>query len=244
MSSSPVGLPSPERVPMTREDVSRLSGEELLALAEIVSEESKKREKASISLTKPSIASSLMRGFNPLSIIGKRIKKAFIPLVLKGAVDDASGMVMGLYFDEQETLRGYYEMMWQILTKYGIPEALYGDNRTICEFRKLSEKGQTIDRDVHIQFKRMCMQLGIELITTSVSQAKGRIERLWGHPAVEACLRTEGKGDNHHRGSEQIPAGIHERLQQEIRSQAKYGDLSFRSCPIPQRNQSLSLGAT
>ena len=84
---------------------------------------------------------------------------------LHGAVDDASGMVMGLYFDEQETLRGYYEMMWQILTKYGIPEALYGDNRTIFEFRKLSEKGQTIDRDVHIQFKRMCMQLGIELIT-------------------------------------------------------------------------------
>jgi hypothetical protein len=70
--------------------------------------------------------------------------------------------------------------MWQILNKYGIPEAFYGDNRTIFEFRRLSEKNQTIDRDVHINFKRMCMQLGIELITTSVSQAKGRIERLWG----------------------------------------------------------------
>ena len=30
-----------------------------------------------------------------------------------------------------------------------------------------------------IQFKRMCQTLGIKLITTSVSQAKGRIERLW-----------------------------------------------------------------
>lgn len=98
---------------------------------------------------------------------------------LHGAIDDATGMVMGLYFDKEETLRGYYEMMWQILTKYGIPEALYGDNRSVFEFRKLSEKGQTIDRDSHIQFKRMCMMLGIELITTSVSQAKGRIERLW-----------------------------------------------------------------
>ena len=73
---------------------------------------------------------------------------------------------MGLYFDREETLRGYYEMMWQILGKYGIPEALYGDNRTIFEYRKLSEKNQTIDRDVHVNFKRMCMQLGIELITT------------------------------------------------------------------------------
>jgi hypothetical protein len=87
---------------------------------------------------------------------------------------------MGLRFEKEETLKGYYEMMWQILNKYGIPEAFYGDNRTIFEFRKLSEKNQTIDRDVHINFKRMCRQLGIELITTSVSQAKGRIERLWG----------------------------------------------------------------
>lgn len=99
---------------------------------------------------------------------------------LHGAIDDSTGIIMGLYFDYEETLNGYYEMMWQILNKYGIPEALYGDNRTIFEFRKLSEKNQTIDRDVHINFKRVCMQLGIELITTSVSQAKGRVERLWG----------------------------------------------------------------
>ena len=99
---------------------------------------------------------------------------------LHGAIDDATGTVMGLFFDGEETLKGYYEMMWQILGKYGIPEAFYGDNRTIFEFRKLSERNQTVDRDVHINFKRMCMQLGIELITTSVSQAKGRIERLWG----------------------------------------------------------------
>ena len=99
---------------------------------------------------------------------------------LHGAIDDATGTVMGLRFEKEETLKGYYEMMWQILGKYGIPEAFCGDNRTIFEFRKLSEKNQTIDRDVRINFKRMCQQLGIELITTSVSQAKGRIERLWG----------------------------------------------------------------
>lgn len=107
---------------------------------------------------------------------GEALPKA----TLHGAIDDATGTVMGLWFEKEETLKGYYEMMWQILNKYGIPEAFYGDNRTIFEFRRLSEKNQTIDRDVHINFKRMCQQLGIELITTSVSQAKGRIERLWG----------------------------------------------------------------
>lgn len=98
---------------------------------------------------------------------------------LHGAIDDATGTVMGLFFDKEETLRGYYSMLWQVLTMYGIPEAFYSDNRTIFEFRKLSEKDKSIDRDVNIQFRRCCGQLGIELITTSTAQAKGRIERLW-----------------------------------------------------------------
>lgn len=106
---------------------------------------------------------------------GPNVPKA----TLHGAIDDATGTVMGLYFDKEETLKGYYEMSRQILTKYGIPAAFYGDNRTIFEYRKLSEKDKTIDHDVNIQFKRMCQMLGIELITTSVSQAKGRVERLW-----------------------------------------------------------------
>ena len=124
------------------------------------------------------------KGFGELLQIDASIHNWFgdgLPkATLHGAIDDATGTVMGLFFDREETLKGYYEMAWQILSKYGIPEAFYGDNRTIFEYRKLSERNRTVDRDVRINFKRMCMQLGIELITTSVSQAKGRIERLWG----------------------------------------------------------------
>ena len=124
------------------------------------------------------------KGFGELLQIDASIHNWFgdsLPkATLHGAIDDAAGTVMGLWFEKEETLRGYYEMTWQILNKCGIPEAFYGDNRTIFEFRKLSERDQTIDRDVHINFRRMCRQLGIELITTSISQAKGRIERLWG----------------------------------------------------------------
>lgn len=96
---------------------------------------------------------------------------------LHGAIDDATGTVMGLWFDAYETLSGYREMLRRILDEYGIPEALYSDNRTIFEFRKAdgSDKAST-----HIQFRQWCGDLGIEVITTSVPQAKGRIERLWG----------------------------------------------------------------
>lgn len=99
---------------------------------------------------------------------------------LHGAIDDATGIVMGLFFDKEETLKGYYNMLRTILIKYGIPESFYSDNRTIFEYRKIADKNKSIDKDVQTQFKRCCQQLGIEIITTSVPQAKGRIERLWG----------------------------------------------------------------
>jgi len=99
---------------------------------------------------------------------------------LHDSIDDATGTVMGLFFDKEETLWGYFNMLRQILFKYGIPEAFYSDNRTIFEFRKLSEKNQGIDRDVHTQFKRCCSQLGIDLITTSTPQAKGLLcQQVW-----------------------------------------------------------------
>jgi len=104
----------------------------------------------------------------------------FSKATLHGSIDDSTGMVMGLFFDREETLWGYYNMLRQILLEHGIPEAFYADNRSIFDFRKIQEKNRSIDRDVHIQFRRCCNQLGIELITTSVPQAKGRVERLWG----------------------------------------------------------------
>lgn len=96
---------------------------------------------------------------------------------LHGAVDDSTGTIMGLFFDKQETLNGYYNMLKQILEHYGIPESFYSDNRTIFEYQS---KKISLDKDVQTQFRRCCQQLGISIITTSVPQAKGRIERLWG----------------------------------------------------------------
>lgn len=97
---------------------------------------------------------------------------------LHAAIDDATGNVLGAYFDTGETIKGYYEMTYQILTKYGIPMAFYSDRRTIFEY--YSKKMVNIEKDTFTQFEAACDKLGIEIITTSIAQAKGKIERLFG----------------------------------------------------------------
>lgn len=92
------------------------------------------------------------------------------------AIDNCTGRILGGYFDSQETLNGYYHVLYQILIKYGIPYAFLTDNRTVFYYDSLKRK--TPEKDVLTQFGYACKILGIELNTTSVPQAKGMIERL------------------------------------------------------------------
>jgi transposase len=92
------------------------------------------------------------------------------------AIDDATGIIVGAWFDEQETLQGYYHVTEQILSNYGIPFRFYTDRRTVFEYRKSGS--QDIANDTFTQFGYACKTLGIEIRTTSIAQAKGRIERL------------------------------------------------------------------
>lgn len=96
---------------------------------------------------------------------------------LHAAIDDASGSVVGAYFDQQETLRGYYNVFGQILTDYGIPYMFYTDRRTVFEYKRSGEG--KLENDTMTQFAYACRQLGVEIKTTSIAQAKGRIERLF-----------------------------------------------------------------
>lgn len=91
------------------------------------------------------------------------------------AIDDATGMIVGAYFDGQETLNGYYNVFHQFLTQYGIPAMFYTDRRTVFEYKK--KKTNQIEHDTFTQFSYACHQLGVDLKTTSVAQAKGRVER-------------------------------------------------------------------
>lgn len=93
------------------------------------------------------------------------------------AVDDATGHIVGAHFELQETLQGYYTIFSQILRKYGIPYMLYTDRRTVFEFKQ--KKSSSIEEDTFTQFSYACHQLGVAIKTTSVPQAKGRVERLF-----------------------------------------------------------------
>ena len=92
------------------------------------------------------------------------------------AIDDATGEVVGAYFDTQETLKGYYNVLYQILTNYGIPAMFYTDRRTVFEYKRKNNAFD--DEDTFTQFSYACHNLGVEIKTTSIAQAKGRIERL------------------------------------------------------------------
>ena len=96
------------------------------------------------------------------------------------AIDKATSTIVGAWFDYQETLNGYYHVLYQILTKYGIPYKFFTDNRTVFNYMSLNPDKRTSDKDVLTQYGYACKQLGIDLETSSVSQAKGLIERTNG----------------------------------------------------------------
>lgn len=92
------------------------------------------------------------------------------------AIDDASSRIVGAWFDTQETLNGYYHVFHQILTSYGIPCKFFTDRRTVFTYKK--KNSPSLDEDTYTQFAYACNQLGVELESSSIPQAKGRVERL------------------------------------------------------------------
>ena len=93
------------------------------------------------------------------------------------AVDDATGRITGAFFDKQETLKGYYNVYYQILTRYGIPYKFFTDRRTVFTYKK--KNSSDIGEDTCTQFGYACKQLGTSIEYSSIPQAKGRVERMF-----------------------------------------------------------------
>ena len=93
------------------------------------------------------------------------------------AVDDATGMLTGAYFDWEETLNGYYHVFHQILTRHGIPYKFFTDRRTVFTYKK--KNAPDIEEDTCTQFAYACKQLGTQIEYSSIPQAKGRVERMF-----------------------------------------------------------------
>lgn len=103
-----------------------------------------------------------------------------VKVCLHLAIDKATSTIVGAWFDYQETLNGYYHILYQILINYGIPYMFFTDNRTVFNYISLNKDKRTTEKDVLTQFGYACKNLGIALETSSVSQAKGLIERTNG----------------------------------------------------------------
>ncbi len=107
-------------------------------------------------------------------------------LSLVGGIDDATGKVPWACFREQEDAHGYFMVMRETVTKFGIPMAAYADRHSIfyqgktVQLRKLSLEEQLAARREPTQFGRLLNELGVQLIHALSPQAKGRVERLWG----------------------------------------------------------------
>lgn len=100
-----------------------------------------------------------------------------VKTALHAAIDDSTGQVVGLYFDKQETLNGYYNITNQILSKYGIPYLIKTDKRTVFEYKK--KASSNLEEDTFTQYGYACKQLGIHIETSSVPEFKPRVERLF-----------------------------------------------------------------
>lgn len=114
----------------------------------------------------------------PFEWFGGNLKYA-----LHGAIDDATGRIVGLFLTQNECLYGYLETMRQCCVDFGVPQTIYSDNHTI--FRSPKTGKLTVDeliagKTAHLtQFGRSMHELGVDLVFAKTPQAKGRIERLW-----------------------------------------------------------------
>jgi len=118
---------------------------------------------------------------------------------LIGAIDDATGKVLYALFREEEDSQGYFILMREIVSSYGIPMAVYHDRHSIFEVSAEAKERQSIaeqlaGKPMLTQFGRLMAELGITTISALSPQAKGRIERLWEtfQDRLTSELRLEG----------------------------------------------------
>jgi transposase len=104
-------------------------------------------------------------------------------LVLHGAIDDATGRVLGGVFRPEEDAHGYFLLLRQIIRRHGVPAAAYTDRHGI--FRRDARLPLTLAEQLDgtveaTQVGRALQELGIRWIPAQSPQGKGRVERLFG----------------------------------------------------------------
>src|SRR5258707_7727046 len=93
-------------------------------------------------------------------------------------IDDATSCTLG-QFTGEETTWGAAAVLQCWIAKYGVPQALYVDAKTVF-VRPATAHELAAGIAPVTQFGRMCAKLGIRLIVAKTPEAKGRVERVHG----------------------------------------------------------------
>jgi len=100
------------------------------------------------------------------------------------AVDDATGTVPAAVFHPLEDSHGYFQLLWQIIEKRGLPLSLYTDHHGVFWYthqrRENKDAEPAADKRKPTQFGRAMRELGVEQVFAWSPQAKGRVERVAG----------------------------------------------------------------
>src|SRR5574341_276884 len=102
-------------------------------------------------------------------------------LCLIGAIDDATGKVVGAFFQQAESSWGYFTLFASIFRQHGLPQSIYSDRHSVFwTDREPTVEEQLSNKRPTTEVGRGLEELGVSLILAGSPQAKGRIERLWG----------------------------------------------------------------
>jgi len=122
-------------------------------------------------------------------------------LTFLGLIDDATNEVPAGFFDEEETTLGYLRLFYETFSRKGLPTSIYADRHMIFQTpREATLEEQLQNKRPETQVGRALRELGVTLIPAYSSQAKGRVERLWGtfQDRLVSELRLEKVADKNH----------------------------------------------
>ena len=167
-------------------------------------------------------ARGLANSCNSMAARTTGLKAAARELTALGMQDDATGKILAAQFFPTETAFGYLCLLRQLLRRFGVPLAFYGDHSGIFvrndDFWTVEE--QLAGKRQPTQFGRALEQLGITFIAANSPQAKGRVERLWGVLQDRLCSELRLAAAQRPRLRQRCAAQIHRRLQPPLRPPA------------------------
>jgi transposase len=101
--------------------------------------------------------------------------------VLMGYIDDATGKVLGRFYEYEGTFPAM-DSFKRYIGKYGLPIRVYLDRHTTYKSNaKASIEDLLDEEEIPLsQFERALKELGVEVVHAYSPQAKGRVERLFG----------------------------------------------------------------